>query len=84
MRTDEEIKAIVEGAFAPLRVGVEIWDYQSKLRFRVFDTDDQPLIGFPKLVLAELRADTVLRGVIEETRERLTDRGIALKPWRFQ
>ena len=51
----EQIRDAVEGAFKPLRCVAEIWDYNEKLRFKVFDADDHTAIQAPRLVLRGLR-----------------------------
>jgi len=81
MLTNEDIKSVVEGAFFPLRCGVEIWDYQDKLRFRVFGPGGKPLINFPKLVLRHVRSEKSLASIIGQVRERIEARGHTLDPW---
>lgn len=83
MMTNEAVLSTVKDAFRPLRCGAEIFDYQAKLRFRVFDESDRALVGYPKLVLDDLRSRTRLSIVIEAARQRLEARGYVLDPWDF-
>ena len=81
MRTNEEIKEIVEGAFQPLRCAAEIRDFGTQLRFRVFDQNDQSLFACPKLVLRTLQDDSQLVSVIAQARQHIEATGISLMPW---
>lgn len=55
MLSSEAIKAFVEAAFLPFRCVAEIWDYDQKLRLKVFDINDDPLVTVPAVVLSTLR-----------------------------
>ena len=81
MLTNDEIKAMVEGAFVPLRCVAEIWDYDDKLRFKVFDRNDKGLIKMPKVVLSDFRDEEQLREVLSQVRERVQQKGCSLDPW---
>lgn len=81
MRTNDEIKSIVENAFLPLRCGAEIWDHKNNLRFRVFGSNDQGVIDYPKLVLDQVRSDVSLSSILRQVRERVEAKGFALEPW---
>gem|GEM_PF-2040712 len=84
MRTNEEIKAIVETAFKPLRCVAEVWDYDQKLRFRVFDEKDRGIVRLPSLVLRNLRDESQLRDVLSVVRERVQERGFHLDRWELK
>ena len=64
MLTNDKIMEIVEGAFRPYRCGVEIWDYDEKLRFKVFDDKNNGIIERPRLILRELRDEGQLRQLL--------------------
>ena len=53
MLTDQQIVSAIQAAFSPLRCTAEIWDYQQKLRFRVFDTSDKAVLTCPEQVLGD-------------------------------
>jgi hypothetical protein len=81
MLTDEkiqDIKARLEGAFKPLRCVVEVWDYKQKLRFKVFDDNDEDIIEMPEIVLRDLSNESHLQDVIQEARARVRPKGIVL------
>lgn len=84
MRTNEQIKATVEGAFRPFRCVAEIWDYDYRLRFKVFDENDRGLIELPDVVLRNLRDETQLRNILAMARERLLEKGYRLDPWELK
>lgn len=80
MLSNEEIRDAVEKAFRPLRCGAEIWDYDQKLRFRVFDDRDQGIVRVPSLVLRELRSKSNLRSVLSSARAVVEEKGFHLEP----
>ena len=81
MRTNEEIKAIVEAAFKPLRCVAEVWDYDYRLRFKVFDEKDRGVVEMPDLILRNLRDESQLRDVLTIVRELVREKGFHLDPW---
>ena len=83
MRTGEQIRSIVENAFHPLRCVAEVWDYEHKFRFRVFDPNNQPLVSFPEEIVASLQDDTHLLSVITDARRRIEQKGYSLDPWKY-
>ena len=64
--TNEEIQERIKAAFAPLRCETEIWDYEAKLKFRVFDRQEGRSQGchIPhlKLCRSPKYLETVLEG----------------------
>jgi hypothetical protein len=81
MPGDEEIRAIVEQAFRPLRCVAEIWDYEQKLRFRVFDNNDVGVLRMESAVLRDLRDEQNLRNVLSAAHETVEEKGFRLDPW---
>ena len=79
--SDDEVKAAVEAAFKPLRCVAEIWDYGQKIRFRVFDPDDQEFFADPRWPLDWLRNKKYLEGVLLEARAKVEKKGHRLEPW---
>lgn len=84
MRTDDEIRAIVEAAFRPLRCIAEVWDYDSKLRFKVFDDKDRGIVEVSDLVLRNLRDEAQLRDVLAGVRQRVVEKGYRVDPWELK
>ena len=79
--SDDEIRRAVEAAFRPLRCVAEVWDYNQKLRFRVFDSSDRGVLKMPSLVLRELRDKSNLRSVLSAARSTVEEKGFRLEPW---
>jgi len=75
MLKNEEIIAKVENAFSPLRCVAEIWDYDSKLRFKVFDENDNGIIEMPKAVLSNMRDKKELESLLQQYHSLLQDKG---------
>ena len=78
---DDEIRIAVEAAFRPLRCVAEVWDYDQKLRFRVFDPNDRGVLRVPSLNLRELRDKSNLRSVLAAARATVQEKGFRLEPW---
>lgn len=74
MLTNEEICSRVEAAFPPYRCVAEVWDYGQKLRFRVFNSEDEPLITMDELVLSSVRDSTSLDSLLVSVRRRIVHR----------
>jgi hypothetical protein len=74
MLTNEEICSRVEAAFTPYRCVAEIWDYGQKLRFRVFGSEDEPLITMEELLLSSARDSASLDSLLVTCRQRISHR----------
>jgi hypothetical protein len=83
MRSDDEIKEIIQQAFKPLRCVAEIWDYGEKIRFRVYRPDDKPLIQYSELTMRQAQSDRSLSDLLTEARQRVEEKGHHLDPWQF-
>ncbi len=79
--SNDEIKIAVEATFRPLRCVAEVWDYDQKLRFRVFDSNDRGVLRVPSLVLRELRDKSNLKSVLSAARATVEEKGFRLEPW---
>ena len=80
MLSNDDIKAAVEQAFRPLRCVVEVWDYDQKLRFKVFDANDRGVIEVPSLVLRLVREKNNLKSVLSSARTEVEEKGFRLEP----
>ena len=79
-----EIRLVVESiqnAFRPLRCGIEFFDFERKLRFRVFDVHGRPVFNMSKMLTRRARDPTGLRLVVTEARSHLKSKGFKLEPW---
>lgn len=83
-RRDQEIKTVIERAFRPLRCVAEIWDYDQKVRFKVFDANDRDVIEVPSLVLREPRDDSNLRSILSAARAAVEEKGFRPEPWSLE
>ena len=81
MRTKEQIVDLVQGAFAPLECVAELSDYRTKIGFRVYGVNDQPILKFEPIPIHQLASGQGLVTIIEAARRRVEERGIALAPW---
>ncbi len=71
MLTNDEICAFIENAFLPNRCVAEIWDYNKKLRFKVFDAEGNSVATLAEAVLASLRETRDLESLIQSVRLRI-------------
>ncbi len=81
MDDDLEIDVVVKvirNAFSPLDCGVEVFDYEQKLRFRVFDPDGKPILRMSEMLMRRARD----RFAINDARSRVEVKGFNLKPWK--
>lgn len=68
MLTNPQIVEYVERAFSPYRCVAEIWDYDAKLRFRIFDGSDKALKSVERVSLDSVRSETDLKALCEIVR----------------
>lgn len=73
----------IESAFRPLECVVEVFDYEHRLRFRVFDPADKPLFTMSEALVRRLRDSGGLNTIISECRARIERKGYKLKPWKI-
>jgi hypothetical protein len=78
MLTDEEIKARLEGAFKPFRCYTKDRDYKHRLRFTVFNHDDQGIFQSEDIVRRRLRDESHLQDVIEKARAQIQAKAFVL------
>ena len=78
--SNEEILGAVESAFRPLRCVAEVWDYEQKLRFKVFDGADRGVVEVRDLGLRHLRDKSNLKSVLSSARAMVEEKGFHLEP----
>ncbi|VVO30236.1 hypothetical protein [Pseudomonas fluorescens] len=74
---------IIKLAFAPMRCEAEPWDYDHRIRFRVFDSSDEPALTVEELLKHEFSNASSLESAINSWRSRLAQRGFDLDRWVF-
>ncbi len=76
-----EILKIIESSFSPLRCVAELTDYEQKIKIRIFDNKDNPLLSFPEEKVSNLKDKNTLFLFIQEIRTRLDETfGVKIKP----
>jgi len=83
MRSKEQVKAIVESAFAPLTAVAELGEDQVTFAFRVYGPDHEPIISFADQPIDALRSGPGLEMVIDAIRKGVERKGFTLFPWSF-
>ena len=79
----ESVVKTIEAAFRPLECVVEIYDYQHRIRFRVFSPDDKPLLTMREYLTRRAVDPASLSVVLNECRARIERKGHKLKPWKI-
>ena len=60
---------------------LEVYDYQTQLRFRVFGADGEPVLNVTDLLLSDLLDADKLRLEIRNTRLTPEQLGVSLNAW---
>lgn len=68
----------IEGAFSPFECVVETFDWDKKVRFRVYDENDKPLITMSEALANRVRDPSGLLYIVNEVRQRLERKGCQL------
>jgi len=79
----DRVVEIIRVAFKPLRCGVEVFDYEQRIRFRVFGSDDKPLLTMSDMKVSLAQDPTDLEDTIRHARERIAKKGVQLANWSF-
>jgi hypothetical protein len=77
----ESVVRSIEAAFKPLRCVVEVFDYEHRIRFRVFDNDDNPVLTVGEALVRRACDPGGLKTIVSECRDRLERKGFKLEPW---
>jgi hypothetical protein len=81
MRSKQQVKAIIETAFAPLRAVAELSGDQETFAFRVYGPDNEPIISFCDQPVDTLRSGPGLEMVVVAIRKGVERKGFTLFPW---
>ena len=73
MLTNQEILRKVRNSFKPLDCVAEIFDYEHKLRFRVYKKKGAPILTMKELLLDDLREPQYLDFILEQAIERVRE-----------
>uniref|UniRef100_UPI004056DC66 hypothetical protein n=1 Tax=Candidatus Electronema sp. TaxID=2698783 RepID=UPI004056DC66 len=77
MPTDEQVKECFEGAFRPLRCYTEIFDARDRIKFQVFDAEDNRIFEeMQELFQVNLEFDPKrLQSILSWYRDRVKEKG---------
>jgi hypothetical protein len=82
--TLEQAVEIAESAFRPLECIAEVQDYDSRVGFRVYGPDNQPLLTVEDLTRSKVKDSQRLESILQQARERVTNLGFELSPWSLE
>jgi len=71
----------IRRAFKPLLCRVEVYDSERRLRFRVLDSDNKPVLPLVDMSMRDAVDPNKLRAEIDEARRRVEAKGCELKAW---
>lgn len=78
----ETVVRSIESAFKPFECVVEVFDYEHRIRFRVFDQNDKPLLTMSEALVRRVRDPGGLNTIVTECRAKVERRGHKLKSWK--
>ena len=73
MLTNQEISEIIENAFQPHRCTTEIFDYEQKIRLRIHDENDLPIITMKEVTLSSIRDEGALDSFCKDILHRINN-----------
>jgi len=71
----EKIKQILEASFSPFRCVAELYDFDERIRFRVFDKNNKAIITISEKIINEKFSDTSLKSIIKSTKNEIKKKG---------
>lgn len=74
---------IIESAFAPLKCVAHPWDYNHRIRFRVYDTCGDLVLSVEELLKSQFVNPNRLESIINQARSTLAEKGISINAWTF-
>mgnify|MGYP002351185682 CR=1 FL=1 len=77
----QEAASIIESAFSPLRCVAEPWDHDYRIRFRVFDGNDEPMLRMDEVLRPTFQDAKSLESLLNQIRDRVARKGIGLASW---
>ncbi|KAF1719822.1 hypothetical protein [Pseudoxanthomonas wuyuanensis] len=77
----QEAAGIIESAFVPLRCVAEPWDNDYRIRFRIFDSNDKPMLRMDAVLRPTFQDAKSLEFLLNQVRGRVARKGIELAPW---
>ena len=83
MRSTDTIETIIKKALSPIRCKVVLTDYDTKLGFRAFPENQEPVRLFEDEPLASLQSGDKLFQLLRAARRRLKRRGFHLADWPY-
>ena len=81
MRTTQEVLQIIRTAFSPLRCEVELHDYDQRVRFRVFTSDDEAILRMEDTPVEDLQSGSKLKTIVSAAQARIEKKGFELNQW---
>lgn len=72
---------VIRHAFDPLACVVEVYDYDKRVRFRVFSPDHKPVDVVLNVSARDIMNSAKLHSEIRESRARVEAKGFKLWPW---
>ncbi|KJK19031.1 DUF1652 domain-containing protein [Pseudomonas sp. 2(2015)] len=80
--TAAEAAKTLEASFAPLRCVAEPWDYGHRMKLRVFDHKDQPVVTLEEILKQQFSTESRLTEIITSIRARIEQKGYRLEDWK--
>lgn len=83
MRSNDDIRAIINQAFRPVDCVIEIQDYESKVGCAIYPPGRDRIIPIHKEPLSKFRNGDALFQVLRNARRKVRLSGVTLDPWEY-
>ena len=75
----EEIKQKLESSFSPYRCVAKIQDFRARIRFRVFNKNNEPIFTSPEIIITDkVFNDSTLISLIKRTKVEIKKKNYAI------
>ena len=71
----------IQNAFDPLTCVAEVYDYQRRIRIRVFGPDNRPVLSILSISMRDVVDPSLLRAELHRARALIETKGFTLSPW---
>lgn len=70
-----DIVKVLQDAFLPYKCGAEIWDYNKRIKFAVYDDKNNKIFDIPDMLLSEINTESKLNFMINNCKKTIKKNG---------
>jgi hypothetical protein len=75
---------IIELSFLPFECKAEKWDNGDRIRFRVFNESEDPILSVDEFIRKQFSDPKRFESIILQCRKELKDKACSLSDWKFK